>query len=81
MKNSIRHNGEGIQEYLGRNLKTRVPHPMYSPEASPSDFWFFAWDGRWDVKQSFIAGRVVTSACNALKEYQFIFISLIVFDR
>jgi hypothetical protein len=44
MKNSICHNGEGIQEYLGRNLKTRVPHPVYSPEASPSDFWFFAWE-------------------------------------
>jgi hypothetical protein len=39
--NSICHNGRKIQEYFARKKMTRAPHPVYSPDLSPCDFWFF----------------------------------------
>jgi hypothetical protein len=36
--------GEMTTEYLGTpDQITRLPHPAYSPDISPCDFWFFGW--------------------------------------
>jgi histone-lysine N-methyltransferase SETMAR len=43
MDNSMCHNARKIEEYFTRKSVTRVPHPAYSPDLSPSDFWFFGY--------------------------------------
>jgi hypothetical protein len=37
MNNPMCHNRCKIQEYFTRKSMTRVPHPAYSPDLSPSD--------------------------------------------
>jgi hypothetical protein len=41
MDNSMCHNARMVTEELGRLKLHRVPHPPYSPDLSPSDFWLF----------------------------------------
>jgi hypothetical protein len=41
MDNSMCRNGRKIQEYCARKKMTKTPHPVYSPDLSPCDFWFF----------------------------------------
>jgi histone-lysine N-methyltransferase SETMAR len=41
MDNSMCHNGAKITEKLEKRHITRAPHPPYSPNLSPCDFWFF----------------------------------------
>jgi histone-lysine N-methyltransferase SETMAR len=43
MDNSMCHNGRKIREYFARKNMTRLPHPAYSPDLSPCDFWFFGY--------------------------------------
>jgi hypothetical protein len=40
--NSMCHNGAKITEKLKKRHIARAPHPPYSPDRSPSDFWLFA---------------------------------------
>jgi hypothetical protein len=35
------HNGGRIQEKIDRTGLARCPHPFYSPDLSPCDFWSF----------------------------------------
>jgi hypothetical protein len=39
MNNSIRHNEHRVVDELSRLKILRVPHPPYSPDISPCDFW------------------------------------------
>jgi transposase len=41
MDNSMCHNGTKITEKLEKRHIVRAPHPPYSPDLSPCDFWFF----------------------------------------
>jgi transposase len=41
MDNSGCHNGAKIAEKLEKRHMKRAPHPPYSPELSPCDFWLF----------------------------------------
>jgi transposase len=39
--NSMSHYGAKIAEKLGKKHIARAPHPPYSPDLSPCDFWLF----------------------------------------
>jgi transposase len=41
MDNSMCHNGTKITEKLEKRHIVRAPHPPYSPDLSPCDFWLF----------------------------------------
>jgi transposase len=41
MDNSTCHNGAKITEKLEKRHLARAPHPPYSPDLSPCDFWLF----------------------------------------
>jgi histone-lysine N-methyltransferase SETMAR len=41
MDNSQCHNAKKITGKLQKKRITRAPHPPYSPDLSPCDFWFF----------------------------------------
>jgi hypothetical protein len=41
MDNSMYYDGCKIQECFASKKMTRIPHPVYSPDMSPCDFWFF----------------------------------------
>jgi histone-lysine N-methyltransferase SETMAR len=41
MDNSMCHNGAKITEKLEKGHIAPAPHPIYSPDLSPCDFWFF----------------------------------------
>jgi transposase len=41
MDNSMCHNGAKITEKFEKRHITRTPHPPYSPDLSPCDFWLF----------------------------------------
>jgi histone-lysine N-methyltransferase SETMAR len=41
MDNSICYNGAKITEKLEKRHIARAPHPYYSPDLSPCDFWLF----------------------------------------
>jgi hypothetical protein len=41
--NSMSHNGPMIQKYCARKKMTRIAHPVYSPDLSPCDVWFFGY--------------------------------------
>jgi histone-lysine N-methyltransferase SETMAR len=41
MDNSMRHNGHQVVDELRRLKILRAPHPPYSPDISPCDFWMF----------------------------------------
>jgi histone-lysine N-methyltransferase SETMAR len=41
MDNSKCHNAKEITGKLQQKHITRAPHPPYSPDLSPCDFWFF----------------------------------------
>jgi transposase len=41
MDNSICHNGAKITEKFGKKHIARAPHPYYSPDLSPCNFWLF----------------------------------------
>jgi hypothetical protein len=41
MDDSMCQNGNKISEKLTKGSIERVPHPPYSPDISPCDFWFF----------------------------------------
>jgi transposase len=41
MDNSMCHNGAKITEKLEKRHITRAPHPPYSPDLIPRDFWLF----------------------------------------
>jgi hypothetical protein len=43
MDNYMCHNGRKIKKYFARENLTRVPHPAYSPDLSPCDFWLFGY--------------------------------------
>jgi histone-lysine N-methyltransferase SETMAR len=37
------HNSERTTRQFHDFQVTRLPHPPYSPDISPCDFWFFGW--------------------------------------
>jgi hypothetical protein len=37
----MRHNGQKIAEEISDAKLERLPHPAYSPDLSPCDFWLF----------------------------------------
>jgi hypothetical protein len=41
MDNSMCHNGRKVTSSLAQANVIRAPHPAYSPDLSPCDFWFF----------------------------------------
>jgi hypothetical protein len=41
MDNSMCHHGNKISEKLAKQSLERAPHPSYSPDISPCDFWLF----------------------------------------
>jgi histone-lysine N-methyltransferase SETMAR len=41
MDNSICHNGKMITQEISDAKFERLPHPAYSPDLSPCDFWLF----------------------------------------
>lgn len=41
MDNSKCHNGSKVTQFLADKKINRIPHPPYSPDMSPCDFWFF----------------------------------------
>jgi transposase len=41
MDNSMCHNGRKVANELDNLKLDRVPHPPYSPDLSPCDFWLF----------------------------------------
>jgi hypothetical protein len=41
MGNPMCHNGNKISEKLAKRSIERAPHPPYSPDISPCDFWLF----------------------------------------
>jgi hypothetical protein len=43
MDNSMCHNGRKISLELEHNKIERAPHPVYSPDISPCDFWMFGF--------------------------------------
>jgi histone-lysine N-methyltransferase SETMAR len=56
MDNSMCHNGGKIvAEFEAKHLN-RMPHPPYSPDLSPCDFWFFG------MVKEFLKGKAFTSS-------------------
>lgn len=43
MDNSRCHNNQKVTNYLESNHMERIPHPPYSPDISPCDFWLFGY--------------------------------------
>jgi hypothetical protein len=43
MDNSMCHNGRKVTQEFERKKMIRLPHPAYSPDISPCDFWFFGF--------------------------------------
>jgi hypothetical protein len=43
MDNSACHNGQKIRNEFNRLHIIRAPHPPYSPDLSPCDFWLFGF--------------------------------------
>jgi transposase len=41
MDNCQIHFSKGAEQFLEANDILRIPHPLYSPDFSPSDFWLF----------------------------------------
>jgi hypothetical protein len=41
LDNSMRHNGHRVVDESRRLKILRAPHPLYSPDVSPCDFWMF----------------------------------------
>ncbi len=41
MDNAPAHTADPTRRFLERNKVQRIPHPPYSPDLAPSDFWFF----------------------------------------
>jgi hypothetical protein len=41
MNNSRCHNGKKITAEIQHQRFARAPHPLYSPDLSPCDFWIF----------------------------------------
>jgi hypothetical protein len=41
MDNSMRHKGSKVTSKIKKNHILRTPHPLYSPDISPCDFWLF----------------------------------------
>jgi hypothetical protein len=41
MDNSMWHNGLTVVSKFDKHHIVRLPHPLYSPDLSPRDFWFF----------------------------------------
>jgi transposase len=39
--NAPSHTAMAVQQFLGKNNVPIVPHPPYSPDLAPSDFWLF----------------------------------------
>jgi histone-lysine N-methyltransferase SETMAR len=39
--NAPSHTAKAVQQFLARNNIPIVPHPSYSPDLAPSDFWLF----------------------------------------
>jgi hypothetical protein len=55
IENSICHNEHQIVDELYRLKILRVPHPPYSPNISPCDFWIFeAFEGK--LKDRYLQG-------------------------
>jgi histone-lysine N-methyltransferase SETMAR len=40
--NALSHTAMAVQQFLVKNNIPIVPHPPYSPDLAPSDFWLFA---------------------------------------
>jgi hypothetical protein len=53
MDNSMCHNGHRVIDELGRLKILRVPHPPYSRDISPSDFWIFG-DVKGNLKDLYL---------------------------
>jgi hypothetical protein len=41
INNSMGHNGSKVASKFDKHHIARLPHPLYSPDLSPCDFWLF----------------------------------------
>jgi hypothetical protein len=57
MDNSVCYNGRKIQEYFARKKMTKTTHPVYCPDLSPCDFWFFCY-----AKELIVGGSSVIAS-------------------
>jgi transposase len=52
MNNCQVHSANALRQFCNENSLVTVPHPPYSPDLAPFDFWFF------DQIKTSLAGRV-----------------------
>jgi hypothetical protein len=62
MDNSMCHDGHKISEKLAKKSTERVPHPSYSPDISPCDFWLFGMLEYKMKDREFQSQQVILSA-------------------
>jgi hypothetical protein len=55
------HSSNASQQFFDGNSLVAIPHPPYSPDLTPSDFWFFG-----SIKTS-LAGRVFNDSDEILE--------------
>jgi hypothetical protein len=54
------------QQFLEQNAMKRAPHPAYSPNLAPSDFYLFACVKQLLAVQEFPDGEALLAAINAI---------------
>jgi hypothetical protein len=54
------------QPFLERNAMKRAPHPAYSPDLAPSDFYLFGYVKQFVARQEFPDGEALLAAHNAI---------------
>lgn len=56
------------QQFLEHNAMKRAPHPAYSPDLAPSDFYLFGYVKQLLAGQEFPDGEALVGAINAILE-------------
>jgi transposase len=62
LDNSMCHKGNKISEKLAKRSIKRAPHPLYSPDISPCDFWFIGLLKHKMKDREFQSQQVILSA-------------------
>jgi histone-lysine N-methyltransferase SETMAR len=64
--NSMCHNGSKVTSKITRNHIFRMPHPLYSPDIGPCDFWFFGMLKQIMKNREFSLNNEITQVWNVL---------------
>ena len=69
--NALAHRSFKVSQFLAENNMTVVPHPSYSPDLAPCDFYSSpSWSFGWRVKDSTPLKRFKTNRSRYLTQFQ-----------